>query len=117
MTSHPMMVAGPGRFDTHLMEVAQGKIVTKVGAEGYLCLGIKPDVLNPGSPGIGIAIKIADGDLNNRARPAVALEILYQLGALSNSQLEALSSFGPRIQLKNWREFIVGEVRPLVNLK
>ncbi|MBL7162418.1 MAG: asparaginase [Anaerolineales bacterium] len=116
MTAHPEMVAGPGRFDTHLMEVAEGKIVSKVGAEGYLCLGIMPDALITGSPGIGIAIKIADGDLKSRARPAVALEILHQLGALTKSQMEALSSFGPSYPIKNWRKLIVGEVRPLVKL-
>ena len=116
MTAYPEMVAGPGRFDTRLMEVAEGVIISKVGAEGYLCLGIMPDALKPSSPGIGIAIKIADGDLKSRARPAVALEILRHLGALTNSQMDALSSFGPSYPIKNWRELIVGEVRPLVKL-
>ncbi len=115
MTSHPEMVAGPGRFDTCLMQTADGSIVAKGGAEGYLGLGIMPGAINPGSPGIGIAIKIADGDLKARARPAVALEILKQFGALTGPQLEALSSFGPKMTLKNWRELVIGEARPLIS--
>ncbi len=116
MTSHPDMVAGPGRFDTHLMEAARGTIVAKVGAEGYFCIGILPNVIESGSPGIGIAIKIADGDLKSRARPAVILEILHQLGALDETQLETLASFGPSYPLRNWRKLLVGELRSIVNV-
>src|SRR3990170_3057378 len=81
MTAHPNMVGGPGRFDTRLMEVARGRIVAKGGAEGYQGLGLMPDALAPGSPGLGIAIKISDGDLKGRARPAIAIETLTQLNA------------------------------------
>jgi L-asparaginase II len=116
MTTHPDMVSGPGRFDTRLMQVAQGKIISKGGAEGYQCLGILPKAIDPDSPGIGIAIKISDGDSKNRARPAVALEILRQLGALDQSQLDQLADFGPHLDIKNWRDIIVGQARPLINL-
>lgn len=34
MTSHPDMVAGPGAFDTHLMQLTDGDLVSKSGAEG-----------------------------------------------------------------------------------
>ncbi len=117
MTSHPDMVAGPGRFDTHLMEAAEGKVVAKVGAEGYFCIGVMPGAINDDSPGIGIAIKIADGDLKIRARPAAILEILHQLGVLNQTQLESLSTFGPSYVLKNWRKLDVGELRPLITLE
>lgn len=116
MSSHPDMVSGPGRFDTRLMEVAQGNIISKGGAEGYLCLGIKPGVIRPHSPGIGIAIKIADGDPKGRARAAVAMEVLTQLGALSAPQAQDLANFGPRLEVRNWRDIIVGESRPLFTL-
>lgn len=112
MTAAPLMVAGPGRFDTLLMEVAAGKIVSKAGAEGYQGLGLLPGAIYPGSRAIGVAFKIADGDLRSRARPAVALEILRQLGALSPSEMASLSRFGPRLPVKNWREINVGEARP-----
>ncbi|MBC8505872.1 MAG: asparaginase [Anaerolineales bacterium] len=117
MTTYPDMVAGPGRFDTHLMEAAEGKVVAKVGAEGYFCIGIMPGAINDDSPGIGIAIKITDGDLKNRARPAAILDILRQLGVLNQAQLDKLSSFGPKYILKNWRQLIVGELRSVIELK
>lgn len=116
MTSYPDMVAGPGRFDTHLMEAAEGKVVAKVGAEGYFCIGIMPGAISKDSPGIGIAIKIGDGDLKMRARPAAILEILRQLGVLNQSQLEKLSSFGPSYILQNWRKLTVGELRPVIEI-
>lgn len=116
MMSHPDMVSGNGRFDTRIMEVASGKIVSKGGAEGYQCLGIMPNTLGLDSPGIGIAIKISDGDLKSRVRPAVSLEILRQLGALVQAELNALSEFGPRSDIKNWRNLIVGTAYPTFKL-
>jgi L-asparaginase II len=69
MTAHPVMVAGPGRFDTRLMEAAGGRVICKGGAEGYLALGVMPGALGSDSPGIGVAIKVADGDLTGRPSP------------------------------------------------
>jgi L-asparaginase II len=71
MTSNSFMVGGPGRFDTRLMEVSSGQIVSKGGAEGYQALGIMPGALGPDSPALGIALKISDGDLRSRARPPI----------------------------------------------
>jgi L-asparaginase II len=116
MTAHPKMVAGEGRFDTHLMEVAQGKIISKSGAEGYLGIGIMPGTIGPNAPGVGIAIKISDGDPKGRVRPAVAVEVLRQLGALTPQQLAALSSYGPKQEVKNWRDLVVGDARPVFTL-
>lgn len=112
MTTHPEMVAGPDRFDTLLMQVASGRIVSKGGAEGYQALGILPGALAPDSPGIGIAIKISDGDPSDRARSGVALALLQSLGALHQSELAALAAFGPVRPLYNYRKLRVGESRP-----
>ncbi len=112
MMTYPEMVAGPDRFDTLLMQIARGKIVSKGGAEGYQAVGILPGVLAPDSPGMGIAIKISDGDANDRARTAVALSILRTLGALDDAQLSQLSAFGPVKQLYNYRKLRIGESRP-----
>ena len=126
MMANPDMVGGPGRFDTRLMEVCQGRILAKGGAEGYQILGIMPGVMGADSPGVGIAIKIADGDLSirradgsayNRARPAVALEVLRQLGILSEKELAALAEFGPVKPVTNWRKLVVGESRTAFTLK
>jgi len=117
MTSSPQMIAGPGRFDTCLMEATQGRIVAKGGAEGYQGLGLLPGALEPGSPALGIAFKISDGDLKGRARPAVAIEILRQLDALPADALEQLAGFGPRLPLYNWRKLVVGESKPCFTLR
>ena len=113
MTHYPEMISGPGRFDTRLMEVTGGKLVVKGGAEGYQCIGLMPGAIRPGSPGIGIALKISDGDLKGRARPAVSLEILRQLGAISVDELAELTKFGPNFDLYNWRKIHVGAARPV----
>lgn len=126
MIAHPVMVGGEGRFDTRLMEVGAGRILAKVGAEGYLCIGILPGALGADSPGIGIALKIADGDISlrrangdsyNRARPSFALEILRRMGYLSQAELEALADFGPVRPVTNVRKLVVGEIRPAFTLE
>ena len=116
MTSNPDMIAGPGRFDTVIMQVGAGKIVSKGGAEGYQALGLLPGACGSGSPALGITIKIADGDNTGRARAVVSVEILRQLGALSDEQVIALAAFGAR-PLRNWRKLPVGEIRPCFTLQ
>ncbi|MEW6092823.1 MAG: asparaginase [Chloroflexota bacterium] len=127
MMSNPTMVGGAGRFDTRLMEVCEGRIVAKGGAEGYFCIGILGGALGAGSPGIGIALKITDGDISirratgdsyNRARPAVALEILRQMEILSQKELKALAvEFGPIKPVVNLRKLVVGVARPVFTLQ
>jgi L-asparaginase II len=117
MTSHPEMVRGPGGFDTELMRLGSGRLVSKGGAEGYQGIGIAPGAMGPGSPALGLALKIADGA--GRAVQAVALEALRQLGVLREPDLEKMSEFGfgPRLPLKNWRGLGVGEMRPCFELR
>ena len=112
MTGNPGMVGGPGRFDTRLMEVARGRILAKGGAEGYQGLGLLPGALGPGSQALGIALKVGDGDSRTSVHSAVTLEVLRQLGALSQDELEALRDFGPRFPVLNWRKIVVGEAYP-----
>ena len=116
MMAHPDMVGGPGRFDTRLMEIGQGRIVAKGGAEGYQGIGLMPGALGADSPALGIALKISDGDPNSRARPLAVLEVLHQLGALQETQLTELAAFGPQT-LKNWREIPVGVSRAAFKLE
>lgn len=125
MTSHPEMVSGYGEFDEQLMRVGEGKIVCKRGAEGYQIIGLLPGVLSSDSPGIGIALKVSDGDApnmgsnlesKNRVRPAVTVEVLRQLGALSSKQEQALAGFGPQRPVKNLRGIVTGQSRPVFEL-
>lgn len=116
MTSHPFLVAGPDRFDTRLMEVTGGRLVTKGGAEGFQGVGIPPDALYPGSAALGVALKIADGDQGGRARPAVTVEILRQIGALSEQEAELVLPSEKRT-VRNWRGLHVGELVPAFQLQ
>lgn len=117
MMAYPHLVGGPGRFDTHLMQVGKGQILSKMGAEGYQGIGLMPALLGPDSPGIGIAIKIADGDQRSKVSAAVSVEVLRQLGALSEEALNALNDFGPTLPLKNFRQLAVGTARPTFTLQ
>jgi hypothetical protein len=51
-----------------------------------------------------------------RVRPAVVLEILHQLGALSPEQEQALAPFGPVKPVKNHRGIVTGQSRPVFEL-
>jgi len=125
MTAFPEMVSGFGEFDEQLMKVGEGKLVTKRGAEGFQIAGVMPGVVSPDSPGLGIAFKVSDGDaarmaddlsVSNRVRPAVAIEILRQLGALSSKQEQALAGFGPVKSIKNHQNILTGQSRPTFKL-
>ena len=125
MTTYPEMVSGYGEFDCELMKVGAGRVVCKRGAEGYQIIGLLPGALGPDSPGIGIALKVSDGDAsrmsldlahNNRVRPAVTLEVLRQFGALSSKQEQALAAFGPGKSIKNHRGIVTGESRPVFEI-
>ena len=106
MRANPVMVSGPGRFDTRLMEVTEGRILSKGGADGFQAMGI-PAGESRYSEALGVAIKIADGDLGKRALGPVSLAVLSSLGALSAQERQALSAFdqGPS---KNLRGIEVG---------
>lgn len=110
MMNYPVMVAGPGKFDTDLMTAAKGKVFSKGGAEGYQVIGVMPNVVNQGSPGLGIAIKISDGDAAGRARAFVALSLLKALGIFDDAAMEGLKKHGDGL-VKNWRGILVGEMR------
>jgi L-asparaginase II len=111
MTSFPEMVSGFGKFDTRLMQVGKGKIISKGGAEGYQAIGLLPGAIAPNSPALGIAIKISDGDLTHRASHVAAVEVLRQLGALNDLQLIDLKEFHSQ-PVTNWRRIEVGQLNP-----
>lgn len=117
MMSHPDMVAGPERLDTCLMETCRGRLVSKGGAEAFHGIGLMPGALGAGSPAMGIALKIADGDGRKRVVEAVVLEVLRQLGVLSAAELTSLAAFGPTFPVYNWRKLEVGRGYPAFELE
>ncbi|MGF1460728.1 MAG: asparaginase [Leptolyngbyaceae cyanobacterium] len=82
MTQHPELVAGPEAFDTKLMELTEGTLVSKSGAEGVQCIGLV-------GQGLGLSIKIRDGA--RRAKYAAAVHLLKQLGWISPDVSEHLA--------------------------
>lgn len=108
MTGEPVMVAGPGRFTTRLMQVTGGRVLGKEGAEGFYGLAVR------GPVALGIAVKIADG--GERCRDSVVLDVLRQLGSLSGAEIAALADLYQR-PLYNHRGLQVGEVLPEVDLE
>ena len=100
MTYHPRMVAGDGAFDTELMRLTQGELVSKSGAEGIQCIGRVGE-------GMGLAIKAIDGA--KRAKYAVAIQLLKQMGWITPGVAETLGeSFMTLSQYK--RLEVIGEL-------
>lgn len=113
MIEYPEMIGGTSdRLDTELMRVARGRIISKVGAEGVQLLGVLPGDDYP--HGLGIAIKVEDGD-TRRARDPVVIETLRQLGLLDEAQRARLDRYA-HSTIFNHRHLEVGEVRPCFNL-
>jgi len=103
MVNHPELIGGSERLDTMLMQAAEGKIISKVGADGVWLCGVLPSEKYP--TGLAIALKIEDGD-DKRARPVVAVEVLRQLGILSADDLGDVSP----MPVKNRRGEMVGTI-------
>ena len=103
MTHYPEMVAGKGEFDTELMRLTQGELVSKSGSEGLQCIGILGE-------GMGLAIKVIDGA--TRAKYATAIYLLQQLGWINPSVAEVLGekfiTFGQYKRLE-----VIGELSVL----
>jgi len=114
MQTHPEMVADWGKFDTELMRTAQGRLVSKGGAAGYGAVAVLPGALGVGSAAMGIVMKLEDGASEYGRQPAT-LEVLRQLGVLSEGELSALQRFGSR-PIRNHRQIVVGELRPVFSL-
>ncbi|NLC14336.1 MAG: asparaginase [Chloroflexi bacterium] len=110
MIAYPEMVAGPGQLDSVLMQVMNGKVIAKGGAEGYQLIGVMPGAIAENSKGIGIAFKIADGDPSRRATQRIVVEMLKALGFEAEMASEAFASFNQPI-LRNFRGIEIGNIR------
>jgi len=110
MKTYPVMVSGPGQLDTVLMQVMNGKVIAKGGAEGYQLVGIMPGAIPGNSKGIGIAIKVADGDPSRRATQRVVAELLKALGFEEEMSSEAYANFN-QPTLRNFRGIEIGKIR------
>lgn len=108
MISFPEMVGGTkSRLDTELIKAGNGRLISKIGAEGVYTIGVLP--CNDWPSGLGLALKIEDGD-DHRARPPAVIEALRQLGVLTEQQLTSLADYAPTV-ITNRRGERVGEAR------
>ena len=108
MIKFPEMIGGTkNRLDTELIKAGSGRLISKIGAEGVYTIGVLPSREWP--RGLGLALKIEDGD-DHRARPPAVIEALRQLNVLSKTDLNALSAYAPTA-ITNHRGERVGEAR------
>ena len=106
MTAHPEMVSGAHRSDLALMRAGRGDWVTKVGAEGVQAVGIR-------SLGLGIAVKVADGQKRGLYPAVVAA--LRALGVVDAAAEALLAPWGDHV-VSNYRGLPTGKVRSVVVL-
>jgi len=107
MRSFPEMVGGTGRLDNALMRAVSHSFIAKIGAEGFYGMAYRDGV-----HGIGIALKIADGN-GERARTTATVELLVQLGLLAREKAVRLLRAQDLPGVRNVRGKTVGHVSPL----
>jgi L-asparaginase II len=113
MIQFPEMVGGSkDRLDTEMIRAGNGRLISKIGAEGVYTVGVLP--CDDWPNGLGLALKIEDGD-DRRARPPAVIEALRQLGVLSDSEITALATYAPT-PITNRRGERVGEARAAFSL-
>ena len=98
----PFMVGGTDRFDTRVMQRLGERVCCKVGAEGVYCAAF-PD------RGLGVALKIDDGN-NARAAEVAMAALIEAFVALDDDQAQLLHSLS-HVRLKNWNGIEVGSLR------
>jgi L-asparaginase II len=107
MTRHPDLVSGTGRTDLAVMRAGAGDWIAKIGADGVQAIGVR-------SRGLGIAIRVADG--NPRALHAATVAVLQQLDLVDDTAGTPLAPFdAPRI--RNYRGIDTGGVEPVFSLR
>jgi L-asparaginase II len=106
MTGRPDLVSGTARTDLDWMTAGGGDWVAKIGADAVQTIGIR-------SAGIGIAIKVADG--NVRALHPAVYSTLDQLGLL-NPERRALLDAYRAPPIKNARGTVAGDTHAVFTL-
>jgi len=106
MTGAPEMVSGRCRSDALLMQSAPGELVAKAGAEGMQALGMR-------GAGLGVALKISDGD--PAALRAATAAVLEQLDLLPPDPDHALRRWKD-VELCNHAGKLTGRLQAVVQL-
>ncbi len=107
MTEYPEYVSGTGRNDLAFMNTVPKDWIAKIGADGVQLVGIR-------SKGLGIAVKITDG--NQRAVIATTIETLRQMQLIPAFEDSDLAKWA-KPEIKNVRATVTGHARPCFELK
>lgn len=107
MMAQPALVAGPGFFDTRVMEAAPGAVLAKMGAEGVQGFAL-PSAVASRLGAVGCCVKVEDGSA--RPIPAVAAAFLRAWGEPTAA---AAAEEGARV-ITSVRGAPVGDCVPLV---
>ena len=102
------MVGGTGRFDTRVMERLGERVFCKVGAEGVFCAAFP-------ERGLGVAIKVDDGN-NARAAEVAMAAAIEAFVSLDDGEAELLRSLSD-VTLRNWNGIEVGALRASEELR
>lgn len=104
----PFMVGGSDRFDTLVMQRLGERVCCKVGAEGMYCAALP-------ERGLGVALKIDDG--NNARAAEVAMAALIQACIPLDDDAARLMRALSDVALKNWNGIEVGALRASAALR
>ena len=100
LAEHPEMIGGTGRLDTDVLRATEGRVVTKVGAEGMWVAGVRGE-------SVGLALKCEDGSPRGRAHAGLA--VLRRLDLLSDGEWDALLPHHDPVR-RNHRALEVGTI-------
>jgi len=103
MISHPFMVSGDKRFDYDIKRSFPANAISKIGAEAIHGIGFA-------NLSLGIAAKVSDGSF--RALEPIVIEILRQLGIVTDIEQYPLLKRYDYSPVRNSRDIITGNVRP-----
>ncbi len=106
MATHPVLISEEGDVDTAIMDLTEGRVIAKLGAEGMLCLAIPEH-------GLGVAIRESSGA--SRALGPIGVGVIEALGIESPAVIRQLREALVR-PVKTFSGSIVGETRPTVSL-
>ncbi len=109
VAASPFHVAGSGRFDTRVMQRLGERVCCKVGAEGVYCAAL-PEA------GLGVAIKIDDGNNARAAEVVMAAVIEARVALADDGERNFLRSLSD-LALVNWNGIEVGRLQASAGLR
>jgi L-asparaginase II len=108
IAASPFHVAGSGRFDTRVMDRLGARVCCKVGAEGVYCAALPEQ-------GLGVAIKIDDGN-TARAAEVVMAAVIERLVRLDDDERGFIAALADAPQ-RNWAGTEVGRLQASPGLR